>query len=79
MEKINEVGRDRFIMGKTIKINYDIYNSKALSFTFGHLKTNDFTLIEKDLDIKTKKVKNFKDYQKLLSSNRIILNQSERK
>ncbi len=66
------------LWGRPLRSIMALYNSKALSFTFGHLKTNDFTLIEKDLDIKTKKVKNFKDYQKLLSSNSIILNQSER-
>ena len=64
--------------GRPLRSIMALYNSKTLAFTFGHLKANDYTLIEKDLDIKTKKVKNFIDYQKLLSSNNIILNQSER-
>ena len=66
------------LWGRPLRSIMALYNSKTLAFTFGHLKTNDFTLIEKDLDIKTKKVKNFKDYQKLLLSNNIILNQDER-
>ena len=66
------------LWGRPLRSIMALYNSKTLAFTFGHLKANDFTLIEKDLDIKTKKVKNFKDYQKLLSSSGIILNQAER-
>ena len=66
------------LWGRPLRSIMAIYNSRTLAFTFGHLKANDFTLIEKDLDIKTKKVKNFGDYQKLLSSNGIILNQVER-
>ena len=66
------------LWGRPLRSIMALYNTKTLAFTFGHLKANDFTLIEKDLDIKTKKVKNFIDYQKLLSSNNIILNQSER-
>jgi len=66
------------LWGRPLRSIMAIYNSRTLAFTFGHLKANDFTLIEKDLDIKTKKIKNFGDYQKLLSSNGIILNQVER-
>ena len=66
------------LWGRPLRSIMAIYNSNTLAFTFGHLKANDFTLIEKDLDIKTKKVKNFRDYQKLLLSNNIILNQVER-
>ena len=55
-----------------------IYNGKILTFSYGHLKANDWTLIDKDLDVKTKKVKNFKDYQNFLLSNNIMLDHKDR-
>jgi glycyl-tRNA synthetase beta chain len=35
-------------------------------------------IIEQDLDLKNKKVKNFKDYNNLLRSNNIVLDHDER-
>ena len=64
--------------GRPLRSILAIYNGKILNFSYGHLKSSDTTLIEKDLDIKVKKIKNYKDYQKLLLTNNIILNQEER-
>ncbi len=66
------------LWGRPLRSILSIYNGKKLPITYGHLKATDFTLIEKDLNIKTKKVTNFKDYQKLLLTNNIILDQAER-
>ena len=64
--------------GRPLRSILAIYNKKTLAFSYGHLKANDYILVEKDLDIKIKKVTSFKDYQKILLSNNIILNQDDR-
>ena len=65
--------------GRPLRSILAIYNKKHLSFSYGHLKSKDTLVIEKDLDVKFKKVKNFNEYQKFLKANKIILNQDERK
>ena len=65
--------------GRPLRSILAIYNKKHLSFSYGHLKSKDTLVIEKDLDIKFRKVKNFDEYQKFLKANKIILNQDERK
>ena len=65
--------------GRPLRSILAIFNKKHLSFSYGHLKSKDTLVIEKDLDIKFKKVKNFDEYQKFLKANKIILNQDERK
>ena len=72
-------GDTDLLWGRPLRSILAIYNKKVLSFNYGHLKTNQFTFIEKDLEIKSKKVKNFNDYQKFLIKNKIILNHRERK
>ncbi len=66
------------LWGRPLRSILAIYNKKLLTFSYGHLKTKDYIVIEKDLDIKIKKVTNFKDYQKLLFNNNIILDHEER-
>ncbi len=66
------------LWGRPLRSILALYNKKIFSFNYGHLKANDFTVIEKDLDTKIKKVTNFNDYQKLLVSNNIILDHEER-
>ena len=60
------------LWGRPLRSILAIYNKNILAFSYGHLKTNDCTLIEKDLDIKVKKVTKFKDYKKILLNNNII-------
>ncbi len=66
------------LWGRPLRSILAIYNKNILAFSYGHLKTNDYTLIEKDLDIKVKKVTNFKDYQKILLNNNIIFDHIDR-
>ena len=66
------------LWGRPLRSILAVYNRKVLSFTFGHLKANEYTNIEKDLNITSKKVLNFKEYNKLLLNNKIVLDQKER-
>ena len=52
------------LWGRPLRSILAIYNKKILAFSYGHLKANDCTVIEKDLDIQIKKVTNYKDYQR---------------
>ncbi len=67
------------VWGRPLRSILAIFNKKYLSFNYGHLKSKDTAIIEKDLTIKLKKVKSFKEYQSFLRSNNILLNQEERK
>ena len=67
------------IWGRPLRSILAVYNKKLLSFSYGHLKSTDSVIIEKDLTIKNKKVKNFNEYNNLLRNNKIIINQEERK
>ena len=66
------------LWGRPLRSILAIYKTKVLPFSYGHLKTTDNIFIEKDIDVKVRKVKNFKDYQKLLSDNNIIFDHEER-
>ncbi len=64
--------------GRPLRSIFAMYNNKKLSFNFEHLYTTDEVIVEQDLDIKTKKIKDFKDYLSFLKSNKIIIDQKER-
>ena len=64
MEKIYEMVRYRDDMGQTIKINNGYFNGKLLSFKYGHIRSTNTAIIEKDLIRITKKIKNIKEYLK---------------
>mgnify|MGYP001188563424 FL=1 len=66
------------LWGRPLRSILAIYNKKILAFSYGHLRASDCTIIEKNLDAKIKKVTTFKDYQKLLLNNNIILNHEDR-
>ena len=53
-------------------------NGKKITFHFNHLVSSDEIIIEQDLALKSKKVKNFKDYDSFLKSNNIVLDHNER-
>ena len=65
--------------GRPLRSILAIFNKKILSFNYGHLKSSDFTIVEKDLDKKTKKIKTFSEYQLFLKNNNIILDHEERR
>ena len=66
------------LWGRPLRSILAIYNKKILTFSYGHLRASDSTIIEKDLDTKVIKVTTVKDYQKLLLKYNIILNHEER-
>ena len=66
------------LWGRPLRSILAVYNKKILTFSYGHLRASDSTIIEKDLDTKVIKVTTVKDYQKLLLKNNIILNHEER-
>ncbi len=66
------------LWGRPLRSILAVYNREILTFSYGHLRASDCTVIEKGLDTKVVKVKTVKDYQKLLLNNNIILSHEER-
>ena len=64
--------------GRPLRSVFAIFNGKKINFEFDHLQTTDSIIIEQDLTIKSNKIKNFKDYNVFLKSNKIILDHNER-
>ena len=64
--------------GRPLRSIFALFNGKKIAFQFDHLESSDEIIIEQDLDLKSKKVKNFKDYNSLLRSNNIVLDHNER-
>ena len=67
------------LWGRPLRSILAIYNKKPLSFSFGHLRSTDLAIIDKDLIIKQKKIKSFSEYSAFLKNNKITLDQKERK
>jgi glycyl-tRNA synthetase beta chain len=64
--------------GRPLRSILSIFNKKYLKFNYGHIQTVNFTLIEDGLEIKQKRIKDFKDYEKFLKKNEIILDHNKR-
>ena len=64
--------------GRPLRSIFSSYNNKKLPFQYEHLDAKDEVIIEKDLVIKTKKIRDFKDYINFLKSNEIIVDHNER-
>ncbi|MDA8771275.1 glycine--tRNA ligase subunit beta [Candidatus Pelagibacter bacterium] len=64
--------------GRPLRSIFALFSGKKIAFQFDHLESVDEIIIEQDLDLKSKKVKNFKDYNNLLRSNNIVLDHDER-
>jgi glycyl-tRNA synthetase beta chain len=65
--------------GRPLRSIFALFNGKKIAFQFDHLKSTDEIVIEQDLNSKSKKIKNLKDYNDLLKNNNIILDHNERK
>ena len=70
---------NNLMWGRPLRSILAIFNKKHLSFSYGHLRSVDSTIVEQDLITKNKKIINFKDYQAFLKKNNIILDQEDRK
>ena len=66
------------LWGRPLRSMLSLFNGKILSFNYAHLKANDFSIIEKDADIKSKKIRDFTDYQKWLKKNNVNLDHIDR-
>ncbi|MDC0903061.1 glycine--tRNA ligase subunit beta [Pelagibacteraceae bacterium] len=64
--------------GRPLRSIFALFNDKKIAFHFDHLESTDEIVIEQDLNSKSIKIKNLKDYNNLLKSNNIILNHNER-
>ena len=64
--------------GRPLRSIFARFNNNKLLFKIDHLETNDEVIIEQDLIIKTKKIKNFTEYLAFLKSHAIIVDHEER-
>ena len=70
---------NNLMWGRPLRSIVAIFNKRNLKFNYHHLESTDSVIIEKDLIIKTKSIKNFKEYSSFLRSNKIFLDHAERK
>jgi glycyl-tRNA synthetase beta chain len=64
--------------GRPLRSIFTLFNREKITFQFDHLESSDWVIIEQDLTLKSKKVKNYKEYNNFLKSNNIILDHDER-
>ncbi len=69
---------NNLIWGRPLRAIFAIFNEKKLSFNYHHLESTNNIIIEKDLIIKSQKIKNFKEYFSFLKNNKIFVDQNER-
>ena len=65
--------------GRPLRSILAIFNNKHLKFDYHHLTSTDGAIIVDNFIDKIKKVKNFKEYESLLKTNKIFLKQEDRK
>tara|TARA_B110000881_G_scaffold221499_1_gene251578 strand:- start:2904 stop:4958 length:2055 start_codon:yes stop_codon:yes gene_type:complete len=70
---------NNMLWGRPLRSILTVFDKKCLSFKYGHLQSCNNVVIEQDLIVKNKKIKNFIEYQKFLKTNDIVLDQEERK
>ena len=64
--------------GRPLRSIFAVFNGKILKFEFFHLISVDYISISQDLEIKSKKIKNFREYLLFLKENKITLDHEER-
>ena len=64
--------------GRPLRSIMAIFDKKHLKFKFAHLESVEFTIVEEDVEIKQKKVRDFQEYLKFLIHNDITLDQDKR-
>jgi len=72
-------GDFEFYWGRLLKSILAVFNNKRLNFNYHHLESSNFTIIDKDIEDKTKTFNNFKLYIDYFKKSHIILNQNQRK
>ena len=64
--------------GRPLISIFAVFNEKKINFKFDHITSSDEIIIEQDLTLKNKKIKNYKEYKEFLKNNNIFLDQNER-
>ena len=54
------------LWGRPLRSILAIYNGKTVHFNYGHLKSNNLTFVDKDIEVKSKKIINYEEYLKYL-------------
>ena len=65
--------------GRPLRSILALFNNKHLKFDYYHLSSTDGVIIVDNFNDKLKKIKNFKEYEALLKTNKICLKQEDRK
>ena len=84
LDKINwhksmKWGNNQMFWGRPLKSILSVFDGKKVEFNFHHLKTSNYTFLDKDFEEKTKNFNGFKSYQVYFNSKKIILDQDKRK
>ena len=72
-------GNNQMFWGRPLKSILSVFDGKKIEFNFHHLKSSNYTFLDKDFEDKTKNFNNFKSYQVYFNSKKIILDQDKRK
>ena len=72
-------GEFELYWARPLKSILAIFDNKNLNFNFHHLKSNNFTSIDKDFEEKIKSFKNFKIYFNYFKKNQVVIDQKKRK
>ena len=84
LDKINwnksmKWGSNQMFWGRPLKLILAIFDGKKIDFSYNHLKSSNFTFVDKDFEEKIKSFTNFKSYNAYFKSKKIILSQDKRK
>ena len=84
LDKINwnksmKWGNNQMFWGRPLKSILAVFDQKKIEFSFHHLKSSNYTFLDKDFEEKVKSFNNFKSYNAYFKSVKIILDQNKRK
>jgi glycyl-tRNA synthetase beta chain len=65
--------------GRPLKSILCIFDKKVINFSIGHLKSSNYTFLDKDFEERKKTFNDFKTYQKSLEQTGTIIDQDKRK
>ncbi len=72
-------GSNQMFWGRPLKSILAVFEKKKIDFKFHHLKSSNYTFVDKDFEEKKRNFNNFKSYYSYFKSIKIILDQNKRK
>ena len=72
-------GNNQMFWGRPLKSILAVFDGKKIEFNFHHLKSSNYTFLDKDFEEKIKNFNSFKMYQGYFKSIGVILDQDKRK